>query len=978
MNLNLLRIGLLLLGFLSTASLCHAAVDDLLTRSELDKPLNHYALRVWNTQDGLPHNSVNRMTQSAEGYLWLATWEGPVRYNGRDFTVFSDIEETKMPEAGALDVSFHAATERLYATGPRGGLVEFDGRRWRPIAVGQSYVFETVVDTMGRLWVAAGDGIYRIAANGDKQHYTAAQGLPDPATLRVFEASSKVDSVKKIWVATRAGLAFYDEESNRFVRDESIPVTQVRAIKELSNGVLVVSSDDGLYYKRSQEEGFQPWPEPVRGPITVIEEGPDGCLWVGTFEYGLGRICADKQEWISVEDGLPNSHVLDIFRDREDTMWVSTHGGFAQLRDALFTSFTPNHGLNGAYVRAINTDNNGTVWVGTNDGLSRAQGLGFEAVNQHPLLAALSLLTIAADSNNYLYLGSYTEGVVQLIDGQVTAQLNRADGLISNEVRVVLPLPDSDYLALGTPDGLYLVAARRGEFEIIAHYTDADGMASSFVTSIAVDDQGGLWVSSTASLTYFEPTDTPFEWQPKAIDLEAFTAARNFFATLYENERAWFATDRGLLVRDYQQQRWYWLSRAQGLPFEKLFTLNFDRDGNLWLGGTQGIVRISEADLNGWLSGLQTQVDYQVFTEADGMISRQLTTGGPASVMDKNGYIWFASALGAVSLNPSRLTNYEVSSPAAMIESVQMDTGEIATGGRLPASNSRVSFSYVALGYLMPEQIQYQVRLDGFDHGWIDRGSQLTTEYTALPPGKYRFQVRTRYGSGAWSPVTHFELIKEAYFYQQPWFWLLSILVFTTLVSTLIVMRIHALEQARRELQRLVKEQTKELEALAMQDVLTGLANRRAFDQRLAHELSKAKRYGSALAIGLLDLDYFKQINDRYLHAGGDVILTEVAHFIAQSVRDIDFVARWGGEEFAIIFPQTSLAEATAVLERIRVGVAQLTFAKVNVAAKVTVSIGVVASEQVDSSAALLQAADRALYQAKAKGRNQIVQGLSD
>src|SRR5690554_838932 len=127
----------------TVAALAAAAI---LEHPVQEKPLNQYALRVWTTRDGLPHNSVNRIAQSEEGYLWLATWEGPVRYNGRDFTLYDDINVTRMPEAGVLDIMVNAQNNHVIAAGPRGGLTTFDGHTWTPNNVGSGYAFETVVD----------------------------------------------------------------------------------------------------------------------------------------------------------------------------------------------------------------------------------------------------------------------------------------------------------------------------------------------------------------------------------------------------------------------------------------------------------------------------------------------------------------------------------------------------------------------------------------------------------------------------------------------------------------------------------------------------------------------------------------------------------------------------------------------------------------------------------------------------------------
>lgn len=937
------------------------------------KPLNQHALRSWSTRDGLPHNSVNRIAQSNEGYLWLATWEGPVRYNGREFVVFDNIDVTKMPEQGSLDLAVDKNTNTVIVGGPRGGLVTFDGQNWQSNNLASGYVFETVITNSGERWAATADGVFKVAEDGSHDHYTTVHGLPADFAFRLYAAPDLGKRQPRLWVGTESGAAYYDGVSDQFIPERSIPAVQIRAMRLVSNGMMVIATDDGLFYQNQPEQPFRAWPQPVNGPITAIEEGPEGCLWVGTFEYGLGRVCSDSQDWISVADGLPNSHVLDIFRDREDNMWVSTHGGFAQLRDSLFTSFTPNQGLKGSYVRSINVDNNGVMWVGTNDGISRRVARGFEAVEGDPILEALSVLSLEPVGENIIYVGTYTEGVLQLTNGRVTAQLGRQQGLSQSEVRVVKAIPGTDLLLLGIPSGLILAEGKPGNIRILKRYTIADGMASDFVTSITIDGEGGLWVTSTSTMTHFQPTDQPHVWQPKAIDLAAFTNARNTFAGVFRAGRVWFATDQGLLTRSLEQSDWHWLSRQNGLPFDKSFTINFDKGDNLWLGGSRGILRIPATDLKRWLADEIDDVSYQLFTEADGMISRQLTTGGPASVLDRDGHIWFAAALGAVAVDPNQVEDHGVQSPPAVIESVRTDTGPIVAGGELDPYSNRIEFRYVGLGYYMPEHILYQVRLRGFDDHWIDRGRILNTEYTALPAGEYTFSVRTKYPGGQWSLPTDFHFHKPAYFYQQPWFWFVLVISAIAITASSVHWRIRALENTRKRLQKMVREQTQELETLALQDALTGLANRRAFDQRLSEEVRRGKRHETSLTIGLLDLDHFKAINDRYLHTGGDQILKQIASLIEATVRDIDVVARWGGEEFAVILPHTNVYEARRILERVRIAVEEAQFIDFDRDAHVTVSIGIAELQREETAEELLIRADRALYHAKGDGRNCLV-----
>lgn len=972
------RLGIL--GFIaiwSTTTL--ASIQSLPLSHSLEKsstPLNQYALRSWNTRDGLPHNSINRITQSQEGYLWLATWEGPVRYNGRSFKVYDDTTVTKMRESGALSVEYDALQHKLIFSGPRGSVVTYNKQNWTPQVIGDNFVFDTIVDHNNVRWAATAKGVYRFSESGRAIHYTTADGLPTDFTFRLFAAPASGKHEARLYVGTRRGAAYFDEKADSFISVDSITQAQVRAFTMLNNGTLIVANDDGLFYLTPEATDFIAWPYPMKDRVTALSEASDGCLLIGTFARGIGRLCQDSEDWLSIENGLPNSHVLDIFKEQNGTIWIGTHGGLVQLREALFRSFTPNHGLKGAYVRSVNTDSTGHIWVGTNDGISRqlsseSGAIAFETVNGDPQLTALSVLSLAHGDADVVYIGSYTEGLFQLTKGKVTARLNRQLGLASNEIRVVLPISQTNLILVGTAKGLYLVRTSLGSLDVVRHYTVADGMAADFVSSITIDGNGALWVSSTQSLSYFRPLSDG-SWQPEPIELGTFTGASNIFSGIFHNNRIWFATDHGMLSRSLETNDWQWLSRRDGLPFDKTFTINFDAEDNLWLGGARGILRIAKNDLEQWMIDNRITINYQLFTEVDGMVSRQLTTGGPASIVDKHGRLWFASALGAVMVDPRAVAAYNSHVPAPIIESIKTDNGELGTDKQIEAGNTRTEFRYVALGYHMPEALLYQVKLVGYDTHWINRGNQLETAYTALPPGDYEFMVRSRYPGGDWSEATRVTLHKSAFFYQQPWFWFIFSLTVIALVSIALHLRIRALQYTKRRLQRLVQKKTQELEAMALRDSLTGLANRRSFDQQLDHELQNCRRYGTPLSVALIDIDYFKQINDTYLHTGGDVVLKHVAKLLQSLVREVDGVARWGGEEFAIIFPQTRISDAMQVLERIREAIEKLRIAKFE-QARITVSIGVTELSKEESSAELLKHADRALYMAKEQGRNRIV-----
>jgi len=161
---------------------------------------------------------------------------------------------------------------------------------------------------------------------------------------------------------------------------------------------------------------------------------------------------------------------------------------------------------------------------------------------------------------------------------------------------------------------------------------------------------------------------------------------------------------------------------------------------------------------------------------------------------------------------------------------------------------------------------------------------------------------------------------------------------------------------------------------LARRDALTGLANRRAFEEALQREVARARRSGNALAVVVLDIDHFKQVNDTHGHAAGDVVLAEVATRAQRALRVEDLLARIGGEELAALLPGATLAAAAEVAERIRHAVSDSAIAVGPAALDLTVSLGCAALNADErEAAALLARADARLYDAKRAGRNRVV-----
>jgi diguanylate cyclase (GGDEF)-like protein len=299
-------------------------------------------------------------------------------------------------------------------------------------------------------------------------------------------------------------------------------------------------------------------------------------------------------------------------------------------------------------------------------------------------------------------------------------------------------------------------------------------------------------------------------------------------------------------------------------------------------------------------------------------------------------------------------------------------------------SNSLIA-RYAAPNAPRENGVVFRYRLEGANSTWTET-DQRELRFAALAPRAYRLEIEARESDGVWSGQRAefpFEILR-------PWYWTWWFVGTCGLISGLVVFgairwRMLAAQRREQELQRMVEEKTvalrrvnEELLQLSSVDSLTGLANRRAFDQTLRLECARLKRTGSAFSLLMLDIDHFKALNDSDGHQRGDECLKLVGAELRRLVkRQSDLAARFGGEEFAVILPETGADGAAHLAELLRLAIAslELPHPASPVAPFLTVSVGVATAmrEWPSSPEELVTAADQALYGAKKSGRNRVI-----
>ena len=934
--------------------------------SAAQAPLSHYYQDHWTTREGLPHNSINAIAQTEEGYLWFATWEGAVRYNGREFRVFSRGEETGLPDSGLRSLSTDGAG--LLVVGARGGISRYQHQQWTPQEDANAMVNHILRDSDGVLWIATqGDGIYVRDGNTTIAHFSESDGLPNNDVHRLLQ-----DDAGRIWVGTAAGVVWIEQGKIHAVHD--VPALPVLALLLDDQNRVLIGSERGLYVVEQQQ--VRPLhPELTKKAIISLLQDNQGDLWLGTTDRGLLRISQFGIERLEVADGLPEQRVTSLFQDSEGSIWVGTNGGLMRLRDAPFTSYTEQDGLAGNYVRTVLAHSDGSIWVGSSTGLSHIIN---GKVTQLPLTMAdgtpPSVLSLAEGQPGELWVGTFTHGLLHLLQGKLVGVYGRADGLVSNEVRAILPIKDGS-VWIGTASGLSQFSD--GRFN---HYDAEHGLPGDFIMNLHQAVNGDIWVGTGTGAAIIRNGSI----HPVYLNSQENAEYAFGFYSEPSGDYVWLGTDRGLLRYRYADDSLALVGKKHGLPVEKIFQPVADTDGGLWLTTNRGIMRISLAQAHQVADDTLRHVAFEHFGEGDGMMSSQANGGsGPAATLAADGSVWIATALGVAWVQPARLAEFANTHLPVVLEAVEVagKLEPIDASMVLAPGSSRILLRFAGLGFVMPERIQYRTFLEGFDQQWVMRGQQNLAEYTNLAPGDYIFRVAATYPYGDWGQhEASLSFTVLPFVWQRPIFWAVIGTMVLLVLWLLMRLRVRVLKYQSAELQRQVGEKTQALtlqaqafELQAREDPLTGLPNRRAFDESLADVLARAKREQLPVSLVIIDIDHFKQVNDRFSHAVGDQVITAVAAIIRQEIREIDIPARWGGEEFTVLLPNTNVACALQICERLRKAIMNYDYYHIAPQLKLTISLGLAKINGDADGHSLLADADKALYQAKGQGRNQVV-----
>jgi PAS domain S-box-containing protein len=767
------------------------------------KRLSQYTHNLWQTEDGLPQNSVHALLQTRDGYLWLGTQEGLVRFDGVRFTVF---DQRNTPEFKNNHVTALRQTrDGALWIGMNGGLSRLMDGKFKTYSAEDGLTNELIwaieEDLDGTVWIGTGGGLNRFK-DGVFTSYTTRNGLPNDFVTSICSGKDG-----NLWIGTSGGglTRLKDGVFTIYTTREGLADNLVWSVYEDQRERLWIGTNRGL--NLLQDGIFTPFDTRhglSHNIVKAVYEDRAGVLWIGTDGGGLNRLVDGQFDSFTSGAGLSSDAVLSICDDAEGSLWIGTYGGgLNRLRDGRFTAYSTKQGLINDMVWSVQQSTDGSIWLGTSAGLSRFKDGAFTSYTTADGLSNNVVRALYQDRSGDLWIGT-NGGLNRFRDGKFT-RITTKDGLVHDIVRTLLE-DSAGSLWIGTRGG-GISRLRHGK---LTNFTTADGLSSNTVWAIHETSDGALWFSTNAGLNRFK--DGKF-----SIFSSKESHSTDSLRAIYEDREGvfWIGSYGGGLHR-FKNGKFTSYTANDGLFDNVVFDVLEDGNENLWMSCNKGIFYVSKRELNQFAEGSRQTLRTVSFGSADGMKSSECNgSSQPAALKDRDGRLWFPTIKGAVVINPGHLYR-NLRPPPVIIERAIVDKEPVDTrnSAELRPGRGELEFQYTALSFVAPQNVRFRYKLVGWDKEWIEAGTRRVAFYTNIPPGEYQFKVMACNNDGVWSDDrASFAFYLKPHFYETSVFYGLSGLALVALAACVYRLRVRRLRIREKELELRVEERTLELQS---------------------------------------------------------------------------------------------------------------------------------------------------------------------
>jgi ligand-binding sensor domain-containing protein/signal transduction histidine kinase len=765
------------LGWLSAlAAVCASGTAQAM---DPDRALSQYVRDRWGTERGFPGGGVHAISQTSDGYLWIGTDKGLVRFDGLAFRPFPDqarapsriaqvlgltadarghlwarlggprivrLHDGAVEPMRSLETSEDAVTAmargrdgNVLIAGIVNGALRWSGQRFEQVAPGASLPVRSPVTSIaeapdGRIWMGTLEGLFSLSGG---RATPVTKGLPDPRINAVLAAGPR-----DVWVGTHDGVVRWNgTELTSSGLPPALRHVDVLALAADRESNVWIGTTEGLL--RVNAHGVSVLEDRDRGSrtaVTALFEDREGSLWMGT-PHGIERLRDSSFTTYGRAEGLPSETSGPIHVDAEGRTWFApTSGGLFWMRNGVVGRVAAD-GLSSDVVYSLAGSRTG-LWVGRKSGglthlTVRGEVARARTYGRADGLAGRTVYAVHESRDGTVWAGTIGDGVSRLHDGRFTTY-TVADGLVSNTATAILDSADGTTW-LATPSGLGAFA--KGAWRA---YTTKDGMPSDEVNCLLEDSAGTVWIGTGDGLAFF--AEGRFQVPP------------GWPASLHE----------------------------------QVFGMAEDRLGRLWIATSRRVLRAKSEELRDVRRESGEVTEYGL---SDGLHSTEAAKRHRSVAVDLFGRIWFSMSQGLSVVDPVRATS-SAAPLAAHIEAVSADglSYDLPAPRPMPPGPRRVTFTYSGVSLSAPDQIRFRYRLEGFDPSWSEPVAAREAVYTNLGPGSYQFRVTASNREGLWNGAeAAVGVAITPRVWQTPWFRFTSVLAAALVLLGLYRLRLHRL-----------------------------------------------------------------------------------------------------------------------------------------------------------------------------------------
>jgi signal transduction histidine kinase/ligand-binding sensor domain-containing protein len=756
-----------------------------------DRRISQYVHTAWRIQDGFFGGTPQTITQTADGYLWIGTEAGLVRFDGVSFVPWTPPNGTALPSSrihsllGTSDGSLWIGTSRGLARWSKGELFTFPG--------GPAFVEAIVQDPEGTVWITrsqvldAEGSLCEVTGNTQRCH-GAADGIPFPYAQPLLS-----DVHGNLWIGSSVGVCRWKSG-----RAKTYMVKALMRVKGLAGVSAIAPGDDAevLVGMRQQGKGlglqelrggvWQDYILPgLNGPeihVSTMLRDREGDLWIGTGNNGLYRVHAGQADHFVSADGLSSDAVQGLYEDREGDLWVATSRGIDRFRDTRVVSYSIREGLTSEDVDSVLASHDGTVWIGNLHALDVLRHDKFNdkinGIGPPRGLPGTLITSLFEDQSGRMWVG--VDSGLTVYENARFRWVNKPDGSSLGVVTGIVEDVDHNVWVATTQPALFRI-------QDLAVREEIPPPQIPRVLSLAADPKDGIWLGlSNGNLARYKrgQLDMMTTNGPGSFSI------RNLLVD--DDGSTWWVTQGGLFR--WKNGKVETLNSHNGLPCDDMFALIKDSHASLWLDTQCGLIAIDSAELERWWQQPDLKLRVKILEVFDGA-QPGLTNFRPEVSRSPDGKLWFANENILQVVDPDHLDGNSIA-PPVVVEQIIADRKKYAVSEKLqlPARTRDIEIDYTGLSLVVPEKVRFRYKLEGRDADWQDPENRRRAFYSDLPPGNYRFHVIASNNDGVWNEqgaTTRFTILPA--FFQTTWFQLLSVLAGAGVLWLLYALRVRRL-----------------------------------------------------------------------------------------------------------------------------------------------------------------------------------------